>query len=277
MELENEHEALIKTYLRDVEVQMDQSIPPDTRSQFLDRLRFRIDQELKAAANDHVEIRDVQAVLDRFGPPSAQAAKLIPLQRHSTSGFHLDVDHAVWLGVCGGVADALGMERRAIRALTILLGVSGPFILMVYLGCYFYLYYTAAPGSVPKIDYPRVIKYFFLAVAGILVLHYLAYYTLYAVEYGHERILNRDLPQVGDWGWIMQDLDSMYFTALFCAVPLAILSALPLANGWSYSLKRVTQAAVALYGVALAFGIASYLVGMILNYVQQFGEGADFF
>ncbi len=67
-------------------------------------------------------------------------------------------------------------------------------------------------------------------------------------------------------------MGTLRFWALALTLPLAVLSALPLANAWDYTLKRLVQALLALYGLILCFGIASFLVGIILDVVSDFAH-----
>lgn len=271
MKLTEEQEALVKSYVSDVEIQLDASLPQSIRAQFLDRLRVRIEQELKALPKEALEVADVQAVLGRFGSPSAQAAKAAPPPvTGSTAGFALDPGSAVWLGVCAGLARWLGFDARAVRAAAVALGISGPFVLLAYMCAYGYLYATSKDPAVPRINYLRVAQHVILTLIGIFVFYYGAHYTLAGIEHAHERFLHRGIPPLGEWAWLRYRMEPMFSWTLFTAVPFAILSGLPLARGWDYSLKRLTQAIIALYGIALAFGISLYLVGLILEHVSEF-------
>ena len=51
---------------------------------------------------------------------------------------------------------------------------------------------------------------------------------------------------------------------------LAFLGGLPAANNWDKTLRKVSQAILALYAVAVCFGIASTLTGIILQFVEKY-------
>jgi hypothetical protein len=51
-----------------------------------------------------------------------------------------------------------------------------------------------------------------------------------------------------------------------------VLSGLPLANAWGHSLKRLAQAIIALYAMAICFGVASVIAGLILDRVQAYTQ-----
>jgi hypothetical protein len=82
----------------------------------------------------------------------------------------------------------------------------------------------------------------------------------YVVERAHQ-----DMPPLGSWGWLQYDAGTLYTLTFFSAVPLAFLSGMPLQGGWDHTLKRVSQSIVVLYGIALSFGIACKIVGVLLS------------
>jgi hypothetical protein len=98
----------------------------------------------------------------------------------------------------------------------------------------------------------------------------LSAYSLRLIAFVHEWALNRPVPPLGDWGWMQYYAGTLFFWMLVIMLPLAALSGMPLANAWDQSLKRVVQAIGALYGVAISMGIASNVVGILLDVVQDF-------
>jgi hypothetical protein len=77
-----------------------------------------------------------------------------------------------------------------------------------------------------------------------------------------------DLP--GDWAWLAWRGDSLFTWALLLALPVAALSALPVPAAWAATLRKVAWALVAVYAVALCFGLACYFVGTAVALASDF-------
>jgi hypothetical protein len=79
----------------------------------------------------------------------------------------------------------------------------------------------------------------------------------------------RPVPDTGQWGWYLQQQGSLLFWTLFLSLPVALLGALPMAGGWDRTLRRLSQAVLALYAVVICFGLASAVAGVILQTVRE--------
>lgn len=269
MRLTQKQEALITRYLRDVLALLDEKLPDAARERGMTRLQARIKHELLGLAKDPIADADVQAMLNRLGDPARQAAAINP-QRPTTETLTPAKDDRIWLGVCGGIADYLDVSPRVVRGLALLLGVStGPLSIFVYLVVYTWLYWAAAPGEAPRIRKALVLWRALSTFLIALALHAGSTYSVRLIYFAHTQYLKRAIPELGDWGWLQVRAGELFFWSVAICVPLAVLSALPLANAWDYSLKRIVQALLALYGIVLSFGIASILVGLILDFVKE--------
>jgi hypothetical protein len=163
------------------------------------------------------------------------------------------------------------MDPAWVRLAFVLLGVTGPIIVAIYLGLYFDMYLNSDPEGIPRIDKARAIQSPLFCVAAAGALHLIARLLLYAIPVAYERYAGMGrLSDLGGWDWLRTHATVLLFCVLSGALPFALLSALPLSNQWDHSLKRVAQAILALYAVTLAFGIACFLVGMILHVVREF-------
>ena len=107
-------------------------------------------------------------------------------------------------------------------------------------------------------------------LATLIVLRWGAGKLEALIAYAHERLVKAPLPPVGDWGWLQYYEPTYFYLACLSVIPLGILSGLPMANAWGHSLKRLAQAIVALYSVLLCFGLASIIVGVILDRVDAY-------
>lgn len=269
MVLTQQQESLIMRYLRDVAAHLDKELPENLRGQWLIQLKDNLYRELDTLRKNALEDTEIQAVINRFGSPATQAAQLAH-RRDPSRELTLDIRHRVWLGVCAGIALRLGLEPWAVRTFAVFLGITGPLALIAYLAVYLFLYATTGPYAGPPIVVHRVLFRSVGVVGAALLLHGVGIYGVRLIYYIHEEALHRPLPPLGNWAWITIDAPEMFFWILVCAAPLAALSAMPLANAWDYSLKRLSQALLALYGIAISFGIASVIVGILLNTVEEF-------
>jgi hypothetical protein len=106
----------------------------------------------------------------------------------------------------------------------------------------------------------------------LIALRWGANKLLELIAYGHDRIFNEAMPALGEWDWFRFEEGSYFFFALVTVIPLSVLSGLPLANAWGHSLKRLAQAIIALYAMAICFGVASVIAGLILDRVQAYTQ-----
>lgn len=294
MKLTQSQGALIADYLRDVAAAIDSGLARAQRDQALNRLRTDIYRDLEEFAKDRLDDQDVQSVLDRFGPAEIQARAASPRTAKRSQSL-LDQKGRVWLGVCGGLAAKLGVDSWIVRLVCGMLGLAGPVLSVLtvvslrdfssitlglftlsasltgYLVIYACLYLASDRDAAPRIQPSPILLNVAATVLIVLALHVGTAYFIDLLRYVHSEFLRRPMPPLGQWGWIEAQASSMAFWTLACCVPLAVLGGLPLANHWNVSLKRAGQAGLALYGVALAFGVASVIVGAILDLVENFG------
>lgn len=270
MKLTQKQESLITRYLREVAVQLDTNLPQKVRERGLARLSAQITRGLNGLGKETVDDADVMGVLARLGTPAAQAASLKPSGEPERSAP--PTSERIWLGVCMGVARRLDLEPWTVRTLAVILGfLTGPVAVTVYL----ILAITTERDAHPPIAPLRVIIRVGATLAAALALHLGTAYCVRLIYFVHEVHLKRPIPEMGDWAWVDLHGGQALFWALFLCLPVAALSAMPLANAWEQSLKRAVQAGLALYGIVLSFGIAATLVGLILDFVRDFaGQGA---
>ncbi len=178
---------------------------------------------------------------------------------------------AVWLGVCGRLAQDLGWPTWALRTLIFFLGLTtGPAALVVYMVVYFWLLTSARIYPTPPLHPLRMILRPILTTLAAVLIHLGAVYAIKGIYFIHEAYLKRPAPDLSEWAWFEAEAGRMLFWTLVVLLPTALLSALPLANSWDYSLKRFTQAGVALYAVLCSFGLASFITGIILAFAREF-------
>lgn len=273
MNLSEVHEAQIARYLRSVAAKLDGALPEEDRDRCVESLERRIDLDLAALDKIKLADSDVEMVLDKLGAPSKQAQQLaLSIQSGALKRAKQGPDR-VWLGVCSNLAARLGIETWMVRAagiasaLTLLLL---PLAIIAYIGLYLEMRWSAGKGVTEEIDAMRVGGRAGLTLVIALTVHWGSRYFLRLVYYAHETYLRKSVPALGEWGYLSYRQEEYFFYAMAFCLPLAVLSALPLANGWDQTLKRVSQAGLALYGIAVSLGVASVLVGIILDLVREF-------
>lgn len=263
MQLTQYQEACIARYLRDVAVHLDGSLPARDREAGIERLEANLRRAFEALGKETPPDTEFAQVLASFGAPEDQA-------RAISRGAGAEPGR-VWLGVCNRWAKRLQIPAWLVRMGMILLGVTGPLAVLVYLAGYAEKVYHAPKGSEPPIDWTQVLARVVPVLFMAILLHVAGGYAIRGIEYLYQLAMHRPLPHLGDWGWIRIDRQDYFFYAVVSSVPLAVLSGMPLAGGWDYTLKRLAQAILAVYAMALSFGIASILAGLLLELVKEFG------
>jgi len=274
MHLTQKQESLISQYLRDLSRSLDANLSDQTRERGLRQVQTRIYQELERIDRGSISDDDVARVLSR--QPGLSAAQPAETPVAAGNGRPSPRDRArspepVWLGVCAYNAERVGAEPWMVRLGVALFGlVAAPLALLLYVAGYAEYYFNLHEKERPAIDWGRLAIRAAVPVVVLILLRWGSGKLLALVGYGHERIFKEPLPALGEWDWFRFNEGKVFALAFLLVLPLSILSGLPLANGWGHSLKRLAQALVALYVVALCFGVASVLAGIILDRVQAY-------
>lgn len=293
MKLTQEQGARIADYLRDVAVEMGAEIPKSTRDRALARLRDDIYRKLADVPGDLLEDGHVDSVLGELGPPARRAQALKPGGR-ANDRLILTQDDRIWLGVCGGIAARLGVGPWLVRTIAGALGLAipvfsvlamaasrdpgtltlglftGSIALICYLGLYAFMYVVSPKDDATRVRFMDIGVSVAITLAVGLALSYGAAYAVSLIRYVHTEFLEREMPPLGAWGWYYYQASNYFFWTMAVCLPLAVFGGLPMANQWDVSLKRLGYAVLALYGVALAFGIGSILAGVILDLARNY-------
>lgn len=310
MELTEKHKRYISRYIGEIEEKIGDQLSAKQRERALARLHARIEDKLKSSADSEMEDAEILQVLQKMGQPETQAAILVrvwgdttanetmvapggvtmppPAQEDSETKKSSDATRngavgsavsaaaqnagkPVWLGVAIYYAGKYKLPAWALRALFILIGlVTGPVALMLYMVAFIVLRVRGAVKS-PAPFHPTRVVLNPLFTGGLMTFFYLGgIYGIQGIRMAHEKYLERSVPPLSEWAWLEIEATHMFCGALIFLLPLALFSAMPLANRWDYSLKRFTQAGVVLYAIAVSFGLASFITGIILNFVNEF-------
>ena len=309
MELTEKHELYVSRYISEIEEKIGDQLSPGQRERALGRLRARIDEKLRSASADGMDDTEILNLLHKMGQPETQAAILVrvwgdasdaiapvpapapsevsaaasavPSEKESgkVATVAFETKPAVkgkergpaWLGVALYLSRTYGLPVWALRALAFLLGIAtGPVALMLYMLA-FILLRVSGKVKAPAVFHPSRVVLNPLFTGGLLALfHFAGVYGIVGIRLAHEKYLGRVVPELNEWAWLEVEAARLFLGALLFLLPLALFSAMPLANKWDYSLKRFTQAGVVLYAIMVSFGLASFITGIILNFVNEF-------
>ena len=269
MKLSQKQEWLVARYLRAVAQELG-DVPDAARARAIARLKARILRSLRELDISPLPDPEVVAVLDALGSPAHQARELLE-DRPLARGVVPSVDDRVWLGVCAGLGERLGVAVGVVRLGAVLAGLlTGPVALVLYIAAYIEMYVSSRAGETPRINPLLVAKRAAAGVAAVVAMDVGTRVVLLLMEKAYLRVMLRDvLPDLGSWDWLRPDQAFLLFCALFLCTPFLVLSALPMANQWDETCRRLGQAGLAVYALILSAGIASRLAGMLLLVVQD--------
>lgn len=281
MHLTQKQESLISQFLRDLSRRLDPGLPEKVRERSLRQVQTRIYHELERLNNPSIGDEDVLRVLRQTSSTAESAPAPREAQDRSSASTVTTTDpahaatprspKAIWLGVCIHNAERLGVEAWMLRAGLVVLGLcTGPLAVLTYLVGFVEYCLGLPEAERPAINWGRIAGRGVAALAALIALRWGGNQALVLIGYGHEQIFKEPMPALGEWDWFRYQEGAYFFLALFSVLPLAVLSGLPLANAWGHSLKRLAQALGALYAVALCFGVASVVAGLILDRVQAY-------
>lgn len=270
MQLTPKQRDHINRYMRDVAACLG-DMPDAERQEVVGRLRRRIERELSQYGDTSLRDGDVEAVLKNCGLPAAQASALRGRAHPAPDGRPSATDR-VWLGVCGGLARRVQLDANILRFIVVLLGLIPfllPFLLLAYVGAYLVLYYTSETTDLPPIHYGRLTR---TVLTTFLVALALFAGSEFVLELAHRllwRFLERTVSLESRWDWLELNGNALFFWVLVALMPLAAISALPVSEAWAGTLKKMVHAALALYAIALCFGIACFLAGIAMDIAQD--------
>jgi len=305
MELTEKQELYIARYMRSVSDALAGRLTEPQRERAVARLQARIRDQLNRISKAHPDDIDVADVLRKMGSAESQVEVLVrvwgsgdaeetapesqetPSVLKKASGTPVSQPPvkpvfskpaaaatppaSVWLGVLAWTAAQWDLPVWALRILAALVGVvTAPVALLVYMGAFFWLRLGGKAVSRAPLHPARMFFRPLLTTLLLCLIHYCGVYAIKGVYIVHDTWLKRDMPDMSEWAWFETEAGRMLFWMLFLLLPLSLFSAMPLANAWDYSLKRLNQACVALYAIVVSFGIASFVTGLILAFVREF-------
>ncbi len=223
---------------------------------------------LVAASLVVVPIPEVRAAELQPVAPSAKPAPGAQVTARMPSG-PLASSLRVWLGVCLALGEQIGQPVNRVRAAFVVAGlVTGPAALTAYLVAYA-VYYVGRHGvGAPHADARAVAR---AAAEPIAVLSVMAMVfaggrwgidAVYAMTVGYT-------PELGTWASFTQSVWPLLIGTASATIPIAALSALPVAPPWDANLRRLVRAGLACVGGILALGLASYLAGALIDAAQN--------
>ena len=273
MKLGEPQEQLVTQYLRDVAHCAGAGVSAAARERGLARLEARVREGIARLRKAQPEDADIEAVLKEVGSPAVQAALLdapetIDAQAAKARG-------RVWLGVCQWLAEKADFPPRLVRIGAIALGVTGPLAIFGYLSAYALMRREIPKDERDPIDWLTIAWRFGVSFAIIYLLSTGFEYLLKFIELAYQQGAERGMPEIGNWGALRHTGSQYYGYAFWSVLPLATFSGFPLQGGWGKSIYRFSQALIALYAIALCWGTAKFIVGIIRDIVKQFSGNIE--
>jgi len=276
MSKREENKTKITNYLKEVGAHL-RDVDTDDRRVLLTELNARIHADVKGRvpANDQ-DVTVVEEVLGDYGSPLNQAEKLRDESAESgNDGSILSWDDRVWLGVCSGVAQRIGIDANFIRLVLVVLGFIPPllpFLITAYFGFYAVVYVASPKGALPRLRiFPIVRRTVITAIAGT-GLYGGAYVLLLVMSRLSLQILGTGLLIGGQWNWLLTQNKPMFFWVMVYVMPVAVMSAMPVKSSWAGTLDKVVKAALALYAMIICVGLAYMITGLLVDGADQFTD-----
>ena len=264
------------------------SLPALDRADALAKVRTGVQREIRALGDGPPEDDQVAEILDRARDNGASTSK--PPTPHTPATSQPEPEPAPqprpdpeaealsglsspdrrWLGVCLELSERTGVELLMVRIGFLLFGLAtGPVAVMLYIALFAYAYITSNDPEAPSIDIARLLSMIAGTIAGAAALYASGRGFLWAAHEFFPRFMGKPL-ELGEWAWLELWQGSLIRWSIMLLLPLAILAGLPMINAWDRTWQRVVQAGLALYLVAISFGIASAIVGITLQVIEEF-------
>lgn len=195
---------------------------------------------------------------------------------HVRQPWALDAENGKLLGVCAGIGAQFELDARFVRFLFVVLLVTGPLILLSYVGLYVFMRTRTHPDAAAPIDWGRIVQMGVIYFGVLLLVHMLCGLAITWIVRAYEHpLVNGSYASLGfQWTWIVEERPGLLFWMVLIVMPLAILSALPVHKAWSKTLAKIAQCSIALYSAYLTYGIAALLTGIGLSKAGDF-QGID--
>ncbi len=270
MRLTQKQEWLIDRHLHEVARALEGDTEPKVIDRAVARVRGRIEGCLRGEGDTILSDETVREAIRKTGQPEVVAREILAAARADAARGSESSPNRRWLGVCHWAAERSGLPPYAVRAMVLLLGlVTAPLALAAYALVWFWLRAVGALPDAGRLRPVRLVWRLAITVFLAVALYLGAKYGFRALAFAMENWAKRPVPELGQWGWYLQEQGSLLFWTLFLTLPVALLGALPMAGGWDRTLRRVSQAMLALYAVVICFGLASVVAGIILQTVHE--------
>jgi phage shock protein PspC (stress-responsive transcriptional regulator) len=245
------------------------------------RLSTRAIPELAPLLNGHHEQMDLDLASPEYaGTPRASAGDPrraqadAPAQGRSrlVQGRTLEsTEHRRWLGVCWHLSRRLGVQARYVRLGALILGaLTGPFALLAYLGAYFEMYFSSERRMQPSLDPIRLVKALSYAALSAVLMFVGSHLLILGIHAAYQKVFGEEVSAMGGLNWLESNGLGLFLLVMITTAPLAALSALPMADGWNETAGKLYKAVLALYAVGISLGIAAFLVGVMLGFVERY-------
>lgn len=276
MSVREEDKSRITQYLTEVGAHL-RDVDTENRRALLIGLNKRIhaDMQGREPANGQ-DVTVVEEVLEELGSPARQAEEL----RDASAEFGgnrtiLGWSDRVWLGVCSGVAQRIGIDANFIRLVLVVLGLLPPllpFLIVAYLGFYAVVYTAAPKGALPRLRIVPVLRRTVATALAATAIYGGTYLMLSLLSRLSKQILGMGLIIDSQWNWLLTSNESLFFWVMVYVMPVAVVSAMPVKSTWASTLEKVVKAALVLYALAVCVGLGYMITGLLIEGADNFSD-----
>lgn len=271
MRLTQKQEWLIDRYLNEVARALEGDTEPKVIDRAVARARGRVEGYLRGEGGGILSDETVREAIRRTGTAQEVAREILSAARAEAERGPESSPNRRWLGVCFWASERTGLPPWSVRLMVFMLGaVTGPLALTAYSAVYLWLRVNGSLPATGRVQPLRMAWRMAVTTVAAVALYLGAKYAFAGMSYAMTVWAKRSVPEMGQWGWYLQEQGSLLFWALFVALPVVFAGSLPMAGGWDRTLRRASQALLALYAVVMCFGLASAITGVILQVVREF-------
>jgi phage shock protein PspC (stress-responsive transcriptional regulator) len=269
MKLTDKQKLRVADFLRGVAWDMG-DIPDGLRR---DRLRLLNQQIARRLADLHTPNptdSEVDRVLEQCRPKDLPRPEALP--EDTLEDIAAEPEHEeerVWLGVCAAIATDLALDPILVRAFFVVVGLTGPAAIMLYLVLFAAYYATGRLHYLPPIRWQPLAGFTSFAVVTALALFGVTLLLTELLRSGYTRLSDAPFHLLPYWHGILDFQTRWLMLCLVVVLPLAILGALPLANDWDLTWRKVVKAGLALYALVLSIALGSALAAVIIGVLEQ--------
>lgn len=269
MKLTDKQRQRVADFLREIAWDMGDA-PDGQRRERLQQIHQQIARRLTALRTPAPTDAEVDQVLALCRPADLARVEVLPedtLEDIAAAPEH--EEDRIWLGVCAAIATDVALDPLLVRGAFVVLGVTGPFAVALYLMLFAGYYATGRLHYLPPVRVRSLIGFTAFTILTALALFAAAVLVTALLRGGYARLSHAPFHLLPYWRAVLDHPVRGLIWTLVVLVPLALLGALPLANDWDRTWRKVVKAGLALYALVLSIALGSALAAVIIGVLEQ--------